>query len=130
MQTNKQDHIRRSEAGRAGEERNGPDHTMTERRLAEHATFPRVSDLGSLEVLRVRYITHSFARQAHDSYSIGVIEARAGAYISRGETHVTREGSVFAIHLGEVDDSYGAADLGWTYSDYSMVSTHRCSLAS
>lgn len=72
-------------------------------------------DLKNLEVLRASYITHTFARHAHETFTIGIIEAGAGAFDARGTTHTAGPSHLFIIHPDEVHNGYAAIPTGWTY---------------
>lgn len=82
---------------------------------AEFAQAWHPADLGDIEVLRAHYRTHTFARHAHEAFTIGLIDAGAGAYTSRGITQTVGAGDVFVIHPEEVHDGHAASSFGWTY---------------
>lgn len=88
---------------------------MHEERDKEQATMWCDHELGDLEVLRATYITHSFARHAHETFTIGLIERGAGAFASRGAIHVAEASNIFIIHPEEVHNGYAAVPTGWTY---------------
>jgi AraC-like DNA-binding protein len=81
----------------------------------ERALLWRDDDLGGLEILYASYVTHSFARHTHETFAIGLIEAGAGAFASRGTTHIARASNIFVIHPDEVHNGYAADHSGWTY---------------
>jgi AraC-like DNA-binding protein len=81
----------------------------------EQALLWHDDDLEGLEILHASYLTHSFARHTHDTFAIGLIEAGAGAFDSRGTTHIARASTIFVIHPDEVHNGYAAAPSGWTY---------------
>src|SRR5258708_10905149 len=81
----------------------------------EQAILWRDEELGGLEILRATYVTHSFARHAHETFAIGLIEAGAGAFAARGTTYVARTSNIFVLHPGEVHTGYAAVPAGWTY---------------
>lgn len=81
----------------------------------ERALLWHDDDLEGLEILHASYLTHSFARHTHDTFAIGLIEAGAGAFDSRGTTHIARASTIFVIHPDEVHNGYAAAPSGWTY---------------
>ncbi|MBD2464387.1 AraC family transcriptional regulator [Oscillatoria sp. FACHB-1407] len=68
-----------------------------------------------VELLRARYITHSFGRHTHDTFAIGVIQQGAEEFDYRGETHVAIAGTIAMINPGEVHTGHAATDVGWTY---------------
>ena len=88
---------------------------MHEEQRKEYATLWHDQDLKNLEVLRASYITHTFARHAHETFTIGIIEAGAGAFDARGATHTARPSNLFIIHPDEVHNGYAAIPAGWTY---------------
>lgn len=81
----------------------------------ERAVLWRDNDLEGLDILHASYVTHAFARHTHETFAIGLIEAGAGAFASRGATHIARAPNIFIIHPDEVHDGYAAAQNGWTY---------------
>src|SRR5260370_30490148 len=81
----------------------------------EQALLWHDDDLEGLEILHASYVTHSFARHTHETFAIGLIEAGAGAFASRGTTHIARASTIFVIHPDEAHDGYAAAPSGWTY---------------
>src|SRR5689334_3015794 len=81
----------------------------------EQAFLWRDDDLEGLEIFHASYVTHTFARHTHETFAIGLIEAGAGAFASRGTTHIARASHIFIIHPDEVHDGYAAAQNGCTY---------------
>lgn len=81
----------------------------------EQAVLWRDNDLEGLDILHASYVTHAFARHTHETFAIGLIEAGAGAFASRGTTHIARASTIFIIHPDEVHDGYAAVQNGWTY---------------
>ncbi len=88
---------------------------MNEERRKEYAMIWHDRDLKNLEILRASYITHTFARHAHETFTIGVIEMGAGAFDARGTTHIAYPSNLFIIHPDEVHNGYAAIPAGWTY---------------
>jgi AraC-like DNA-binding protein len=68
-----------------------------------------------LEVHHATYITHTFARHAHDYYVIGLIEAGVQSFAYRGGRQVTPAGDVFVIHPGEAHTGEAVSAGGYTY---------------
>lgn len=68
----------------------------------ETVKFWRDAALSDLEVLRARYVTHSFSRHIHEGYAIGIIEAGTEEFFYRGATHQAHAGELVIIHPGEV----------------------------
>lgn len=81
----------------------------------EETTFWREPKLDDLELLRARFVTHSFAPHAHDTFAIGVIEEGAESFRYRGAEHVAPAGSVVLINPGEIHTGQAAVAGGWTY---------------
>ncbi|MGF1570679.1 MAG: AraC family ligand binding domain-containing protein [Nodosilinea sp.] len=81
----------------------------------ERVKFWRDPALQGLDILRARYVTHSFSRHTHDGYAIGVIEAGVEAFAYRGETHQAQAGQLVIIHPGEVHTGQAGAPQGWAY---------------
>jgi len=71
--------------------------------------------LDGLEFHHATYITHTFARHAHDYYVIGVIEAGVQSFAYRGARQVTPTGDVFVIHPGEAHTGEAVSPGGYTY---------------
>jgi AraC-like DNA-binding protein len=71
--------------------------------------------LGGLELHHATYITYTFARHAHDSYVIGLIEAGVQSFAYRGAQQITPAGDVFVIHPGEAHTGEAVSAGGYTY---------------
>jgi AraC-like DNA-binding protein len=71
--------------------------------------------LDGLEVHHATYITHTFARHAHEYYVIGLIEAGVQSFAYRGTRQVTPAGDVFVIHPGEAHTGEAVSPGGYTY---------------
>lgn len=71
--------------------------------------------LDGLEVHHATYITHTFARHAHEYYVIGLIEAGVQSFAYRGKRQVTPAGDVFVIHPGEAHTGEAVSSGGYTY---------------
>ena len=71
--------------------------------------------LDGLELHHATYITHTFARHAHDYYVIGLIEAGVQSFAYRGARRVTPAGDVFVIHPGEAHTGEAVSAGGYTY---------------
>lgn len=83
--------------------------------LKESARIWRADDIGDVELLHARYVTHSFARHTHEGAAIGVIEAGAERFIYRGATHVATAGQVIIFNPAEVHTGEGADKNGWQF---------------
>jgi AraC-like DNA-binding protein len=71
--------------------------------------------LDGLEVHHATYLTHTFARHAHDYYVLGLIEAGVQSFTYRGARQVTPTGDVFVIHPGEAHTGEAVSPEGYTY---------------
>lgn len=84
--------------------------------MNERTHYFQADDLGGLELLHARYITHRFDRHVHDGYAIGVITAGAEAFAHRGvRRHLAPAGSVVVINPDEIHTGQAADDHGWRY---------------
>ncbi len=81
----------------------------------EVVKFWQAPDLGKLDLLHARYITHSFTRHTHDGYAIGIIEQGAETFFYRGGIHLAPAGSAVIINPGEVHTGHAHDHNGWTY---------------
>lgn len=81
----------------------------------EVVKFWQAPDLGKLDLLHARYITHSFTRHTHDGYAIGIIEQGAETFFYRGGLHIAPAGSAVIINPGEVHTGQAHDHNGWTY---------------
>ena len=81
----------------------------------EQASLWRVEELPDTDLLRARYIDHTFSRHAHEGYAIGVIEAGAEAFSYRGARHHAPAGSVVVVEPEQVHTGDAASDGGWAY---------------
>lgn len=84
--------------------------------MSEQTHYFHADDLGSLELLHARYITHSFDRHVHSGYAIGVILAGAEAFYYRGvQRHLAPAGSVVVVEPDEIHTGQAATAAGWRY---------------
>lgn len=81
----------------------------------ETATLWRAEQLDGLELLRATYITHAFARHAHETFAIGVIEEGVHTFWWRGATHLTPPGDIVVVNPSEIHTGQAARDTGYTY---------------
>jgi AraC-like DNA-binding protein len=81
----------------------------------EACTFWRVQELGGLELLRARYITHTFAPHTHDAYALGVIDSGVEAFRWNGQMQYAPAGSVVMVNPGEVHTGQAGVGDGFTY---------------
>ncbi|HTZ80562.1 MAG TPA: AraC family transcriptional regulator [Stellaceae bacterium] len=81
----------------------------------EQVNFWRSRELGEIEWLHARYLTHRFARHWHDGYALGVIVGGAETFFSGGVHHCAMSGSVAMLNPGEIHDGEAAHPRGWRY---------------
>ena len=83
--------------------------------MDEQVKFWRLPELGNLELLRARYITHAFTPHFHEGFAIGVILAGAQEADYRRSTQVMPEGTVCILNPGEVHTGHAFDQAGWAY---------------
>jgi len=84
--------------------------------MNERTHYFHADDLGRLELLHARYITHRFDRHVHSGYAIGVILAGAERFYYRGvQRHLAPAGSVVVVEPDEIHTGEAAVAAGWQY---------------
>jgi AraC-like DNA-binding protein len=83
--------------------------------MREQIKFWRVPEVGNLELLHAKYITHSFSRHAHETFAIGIIEQGALEGNYQGDIQVASAGSIVVVNPGLVHTGRAANETGWTY---------------
>ncbi len=81
----------------------------------EYAYFWRHADLHGMEMLHAYYVTHTFPRHTHDTYSIAAIERGGDCFWWRGNMVVAPAGSVIVVPPGEVHTGEPLREHGWLY---------------
>jgi AraC-like ligand binding domain len=81
----------------------------------EWSRYYRLSVCNSIEALHAGFVTHRYAKHAHDYLVVGLIESGAQAYWYRGARHVTPEGHVFLVNPGEPHTGESATTCGYVY---------------
>jgi AraC-like DNA-binding protein len=81
----------------------------------EQANLWHDRELGDLEILHATYIKHAFARHAHETFAIGIVENGYGTFTSRGTQHIATPSDIFIIHPGEMHDGQACTSAGYTY---------------
>lgn len=81
----------------------------------ERAKFWHADDIGRLELLRARYVSHTFPRHVHEGYVIGVIEAGVEAFTYRGTLYHAPAGSIVLINPDTVHTGHAGDENGWIY---------------
>ncbi|MBA3667391.1 MAG: AraC family transcriptional regulator [Sphingomonas sp.] len=69
----------------------------------------------SPEIVHAHYIRHSFARHAHDTYVIGLVEKGIQAFTCNRQLHHTPAGQVFLINPGDAHTGQTGAASGYIY---------------
>ncbi len=87
-----------------------PNHTPD-----EVVHFRRIPDFDNLELLHATYRTFSFARHAHETFALGVVERGVQAFHYRGEMHTTPPGHLIIVNPGEMHTGFAASEAGYTY---------------
>jgi AraC-like DNA-binding protein len=81
----------------------------------EETHFWRDPTLENIELLRARYITHTFAPHTHDEYAVGVVVGGAEQFHYRREHHVAPAGQLVFVNPGEVHTGESVTPDGWQY---------------
>ena len=81
---------------------------------AERTELIVVPDLGGIEVLRARFIQHSFEPHFHDTFLIGMTLAGAEQFSHRGHTHISTPGMLRFHNPGEIHAG-APAGKSWCY---------------
>ena len=91
------------------------DHTVQTDDARERATLWRDPALGGMELLRARFVTHAFARHAHEGFAIGVVERGGDRFHWRGAAHTAPAGGLVLLNPAEPHDGQAATAGGWSY---------------
>lgn len=81
----------------------------------ERAKFWHADDIGRLELLKAKYVSHTFPRHVHEGYVIGVIESGVEAFYYRGTLYNAPAGSIVLINPDTVHTGHAGDERGWTY---------------
>jgi AraC-like DNA-binding protein len=87
-------------------------------RPTEFATRWRFDELEGLELMRARYVTHSFAKHLHETFVVGVIESGVEGFYCEGKAYTAPGGSIILVNPGEVHTGYSAASEPWLYRSF------------
>lgn len=79
------------------------------------ARFSRFADLAGLEIMRARWVAHSFSPHLHESYTVGLNYAGRGAFECRGQLRDAAPGTCNLIFPGELHTGHATANQGWIY---------------
>ena len=82
---------------------------------SETTKFWRDRRFRNMECMAATFITHEFAPHAHDTFSIGAIEAGCQIASIRGEREFTGPGALYLLNPGEVHDGAPGINEGYRY---------------
>ncbi|MCB1445749.1 MAG: AraC family transcriptional regulator [Rhizobiaceae bacterium] len=85
---------------------------VTER---EKTIFWRARRFRNMECMTASFITHEFAPHAHDTFSIGAIEAGCQIASIRGTREHTGPGAIYLLNPGEIHDGSPGVSEGYRY---------------
>ncbi|WP_116245180.1 AraC family transcriptional regulator [Nocardiopsis sp. FIRDI 009] len=90
-------------------------HPRVEDPRVEHARYWRFSGLADTELLTARFVTTTFVRHTHPTYTIGVITDGIEEYThARGRARVG-PGGLAVVGPGEVHTGHAGVPEGWSY---------------
>ncbi|MBB4930971.1 AraC-like DNA-binding protein [Lipingzhangella halophila] len=81
----------------------------------ESARFWKHPGLPGVELLKARYVQHTFSRHVHETYTIAVIESGIEEYAYRGATHRVGPGGIAVVEPDEVHTGHAGIPEGWRY---------------
>lgn len=81
----------------------------------EKTSFWRAPRFGNMECMAATFVTHKFAPHAHDTFSIGAIEAGCQIASIRGEREFTGPGALYLLNPGEIHDGAPGVSAGYRY---------------
>lgn len=81
----------------------------------EIARYWRHPGLPAVDLLRARYVTHTFTRHTHDSYTIGLVEAGVEEWRHRGTIERAGVGGMPIVNPDTVHTGHAGVPEGWTY---------------
>ncbi|OQP85679.1 AraC family transcriptional regulator [Rhizobium rhizosphaerae] len=81
----------------------------------EQARFWRDPRFGNMECMAATFVTHEFPPHAHDTFSIGAIEAGSQVAMIRGAREATGPGALYLINPGETHDGQPGSEGGYRY---------------
>lgn len=85
------------------------------RMARDFVQYSRYCGLEGLEVMRARWVEHSFAPHMHDFYAVSLNYAGCGCFDCRGEVHQALPGTCNLIAPGEFHTGRAASRDGWSY---------------
>ena len=91
------------------------DNNVKTNTMREQAKFWYDPALGNLELLRAKYITHSFSPHIHEGFAIGVIADGVEQFTCCGSVYAAPANSIVIINPGEVHTGHAGVETGWSY---------------
>lgn len=90
-------------------------HPAVEDSRREHARYSYFPGLPGTELLTARFVTTSFTRHTHPTYTIGVITGGVEEFTHPGGTARVGPGGLALVHPGEVHTGHAGVPEGWGY---------------
>ncbi|MEV4070390.1 AraC family ligand binding domain-containing protein [Nonomuraea fuscirosea] len=81
----------------------------------EQARFWRHPAVPETDLLKARYVTHRFARHAHDGYAIGLIVSGVEEFDYRGTLHRAGAGELVLVNPDTAHTGHAGVPGGWAY---------------
>ncbi|MBO3745414.1 AraC family transcriptional regulator [Streptosporangiaceae bacterium NEAU-GS5] len=82
---------------------------------SEAAHFFRHPGFPDVDLLRARFVTHRYARHAHEGYAIGVIVAGVEEFDYRGGLHRAGAGEIVLVNPESDHTGHAGTPHGWAY---------------
>ncbi|MFB4274972.1 AraC family ligand binding domain-containing protein [Nonomuraea sp. MTCD27] len=83
--------------------------------MKEQARFWRHPAVPETDLLKARYVTHRFARHAHDGYAIGLIVEGVEEFDYRGTLHRAAAGEMVLVNPDSAHTGQAGVPGGWAY---------------
>lgn len=90
-------------------------HSAGDMKGQDFAHYSRCLGLDGLEVMRARWVEHSFAPHMHDFYAVSLNDGGGGAFDCRRELHHAAPGTCNLIGPGELHTGRATSEDGWSY---------------
>jgi AraC-like DNA-binding protein len=82
---------------------------------AENARYWRHAAVPGVDLLRARFVTHRYSRHAHETFTLGLIEAGVEEFEYAGSLHRAGRGGVALLNPEMVHTGQAAGPAGWAY---------------
>lgn len=83
--------------------------------VVERARYWRHAAVPGVDLLRARFLTHRYSRHAHETFSLGLVEAGAEEFEYGGSLLRAARGAVALLNPEVVHTGRAAGPAGWTY---------------